>query len=491
MSKNNSSINALFEKAIASSEKYRFINYKALAGELAGRRQHKVGNHIMSQTYLNNARNDYQQWGAIAKVKQLESSFKDIFSTSILTQKSQSTDESLVAGMDLNLVLQANQAVKNAKDIDSLLVQLMNVIIKYSSADKGCLLVKNKSELMVTARYTVASGAESITEYADNEMLPLSIIKYVIRLKKLLILNNPSQIAEYSANRYFKKNHPKSLICYPILKQGNIFGVLFLENYLHEGVFNEKKISILNLISAQVAVSLDNAFLYENLENKVLERTEKIMAEKGIVDEMLENILPKASIDELKRTGKTTAQKFEGITILMADIKGFTKISEVLSPEELIAKIDFYFRSFDMIMEKYKLEKIKTIGDAYMAAGGLMGNINESAMNMVLAALEMQECIFKENIGDADADKLEMRIGLNTGTVIAGVVGIKKYQYDIWGDAVNIAARMEQQSEPGRVNVSVETYALTKNLVNYTFRGEIEGKNKGLMKMYYVESIIS
>lgn len=489
MSKNNSSVNALFEKAIACSEKYRFINYKALAGELAGRRQHKVGNRIMSQTYLNNARSDYQRWGAIAKVKQLESSFEDIFSTSIIKQKSQTTDESLVAGMDLNLVLQANQAVKSAKDVDSLIVQLMNVIIKYSNADNGYLLVKNKSELIITAGYTIASGAESLTEYPDNEILPLSIIKYVIRLKKLLILNNPSQIAEYSNNRYFKNNHPKSLICYPILKQGDVFGVLFLENHQHEGVFNEKKISILNLISAQVAVSLDNAFLYENLEKKVLERTEKIQTEKGIVDAMLENILPKASINELKRTGKTTARKFEGVTVLMADIKGFTKISEVLSPEELIAKIDFYFRSFDMIMEKYKLEKIKTIGDAYMAAGGLMGNINESAINMVLAALEMQECMYKENIGVADADKLEMRIGLNTGIVIAGVVGIKKYQYDIWGDTVNIAARMEQQSEPGRINVSLETYSLTNNLVNYTYRGEIEGKNKGLMRMYFVESI--
>jgi class 3 adenylate cyclase len=363
----------------------------------------------------------------------------------------------------------------------------MKAIIQYSGADNGYLLVKNRANLVVKAKYNSVTGMNVLTEYADNEMLPMSIVKYVIRVKEPLILNQPAQIPEYSNTRYFEKNKPKSLICYPVLKQGEIFGVLYLENYSHEAVFDEKKINILNLISSQVAVSLDNAYLYQNLESRVLERTEAIEAEKGIVDEMLENILPKAAIEELKRTGKTTAQKFDNITVLMADIKGFTKISERLTPEELIHKIDFYFRSFDEIMSKYGLEKIKTIGDAYMAVGGLTGKVKEDAVKMIRAALDMQECLYNENINNSEEEKLEMRIGIHTGTVIAGVVGVKKYQYDIWGDTVNISARMEQQSEPGRINVSKETWSLVNDEVELTYRGKLEAKNKGPMDMFFVE----
>jgi class 3 adenylate cyclase len=480
--------NQFYEKAILSAESYGFINYKALAGELAGRKQYALGNRMMAETYLMSARKDYYQWGALAKVKNLEQDFKDVFKDCMLKQQKEDSQHNLVGGMDLSLIMKATQAVKSEKDIDSLVEQLMKVIIQYSSADKGSLLVKNRTELIVKARYSSNVGVEAVAEEADSEHLPLNIIKYVMRVKTYLILNNPSQTPEYSTTRYFTNHSPKSVICYPILKQGDIFGVLYLENYSHEGVFDEKKVNMLNIISSQVAVSLDNAYLYDNLETQILERTKAITAEKGIVDEMLENILPKASIDELKRTGKTTAQKFEGVTVLMADIKGFTKISERLTPEELISKIDFYFSAFDAIMQKYHLEKIKTIGDAYMAAGGLKGNTQEAANNMVNAAIEMQQCMYEENKNSVEDEKLEMRIGIHTGPVIAGVVGLKRFQYDIWGDTVNVAARMEQQSVPGRINVSKETFNLTNGFFELTYRGKIEGKNKGLMDMYFVES---
>ncbi len=490
MRKKSAEVNSLFERAIASADKYKFINYKAIAGELAGKIQYKAGNLIMAKTFLDNSRRDYAKWSAYAKTHHLEDTYKDLFPDSVLEQQKSHPDKALSAGLDLNLVLQANQAIKSTKDVDTLLEQLMDVIIKYSGADKGYLILTGKSEFLVTAKYSMDDGATSCSEYADNSLFPLSLVKYVHRLKKHQILNSPAQTPEYSGNRYFISNNPKSLICYPILKQGEVFGILYLENYQYEKIFSEEKVSVLNLISAQIAVSLDNAFLYENMEQKVLERTKSIEVEKGIVDEMLENILPKASIDELKKTGKTTAQKFEGITVLMADIKGFTRISEILSPDELISRIDHFFSSFDEIMLKYKLERIKTIGDAYMAAGGFLGDPGGSALNMVYAALEMQEFIRNANKDVPENERLDMRIGLNTGPVIAGVVGFKRYQYDIWGDTVNIAARMEQESEAGKINVSETTRVLTSEYIVFENRGKIEGKNKGLMDMYFVKSVI-
>lgn len=480
----------LFEKAIEKADQFRFVNYKGLANELAGKFQYNSGNKIMSKTFLENARSAYQKWGANAKIKQLEELYGHVIGISLSKEKEETQDVSNAnVGLELNLILQANKAVESEKDVDNLVTQLMNAIIQYSSADTGYLIVKNNAELIIKANYTANEGTAILNEYADNENLPLNIIKYVIRMKEAFMLNNPAQLPEYGNHRYYQKNKPKSIICFPVLKQGEIFGLLYLENYYHEDVFNASKINILHLISSQVAVSLDNAYLYQNLEKRVLERTEILEVEKGIANNMLENILPKSAIEELKRTGKTTAQKFDNITVLMADIKGFTNISEKLTPEELIGKIDFYFRSFDVIMEKYGLEKIKTIGDAYMAAGGLDGDGNKGAINMVRAALEMQECMIESNIDVTPEEKLEMRIGLNTGSVIAGVVGIKKFQYDMWGDTVNIAARMEQQSEPGRINVSLDTFEKTKDLVKYTYRGKIEAKNKGAMDMYFVDGM--
>jgi histidine kinase len=477
-----------FEKAIESAEKYMFTNYKALANELVGRFQFKSGNHIMAKTFLTNARKAYLQWGAIAKVEQLENEFGQIIGHHTVKEKddNQYTNNDNIQ-IDLNLILQANRAVESEKDIDSLVIQLMKSIIQVSGSDSGYLIVKNDLELVIKAKYSSSEGTTIVNDYAENDNLPMNVLKYVTRVKEPFILNQPSLTPEYGNNRYFQKNKPKSVICYPILKQGEIFGLLYLENYYNEDVFDTNKINILNLISAQVAVSLDSAFLYQNLEKKVLERTQVLETEKGIANEMLENILPKAAIEELMRTGKTTAQKFDNITVLMADIKGFTNISEKLTPEELIGKIDFYFRSFDTIMEKYKLEKIKTIGDAYMAAGGLDGDAEKGAVNMIAAAVEMQECMEMKNVNVAIDEKLELRIGINTGSVIAGVVGTKKFQYDMWGDTVNIAARMEQQSVPGRINVSSSTEEKTRHKVKYHYRGKIEAKNKGPMDMFFVE----
>ncbi len=217
-------------------------------------------------------------------------------------------------GIDLNIILQANRAVEDEKETDNIIRLLMQTIIQYSNAENGFLIIKNNNELIIKAKYSTEEEAVVLNEYADNENLPINIIKYVIRVKESLILNQPANMPEYGNNRYFQKNKPKSVICFPIIKQGDIFGLLYLENYYHEDVFNAKKINILNLISAQISSSLSNAFLHQNLESKVLERTEMLEIEKGIANEMLENILPKSAIEELKRTGKTTAQKFDNVT---------------------------------------------------------------------------------------------------------------------------------------------------------------------------------
>jgi class 3 adenylate cyclase len=227
--------------------------------------------------------------------------------------------------------------------------------------------------------------------------------------------------------------------------------------------------------------------------NKFIRKTKQIIEEeKERSDNLLLNILPEETALELKEKGKVKAKKYDAVTVLFSDFKGFTSYSEKLSPEALVETVDFYFSKFDAIIEKHGLEKIKTIGDAYMCAGGLHDNEKDHASRMVLAAMEIAAFV-EETKNDMAASELtfDIRIGINTGPVVAGVVGTNKFAYDIWGDAVNVASRMESNSEAGKINISENTYGLIKDIYDCAFRGEIEVKNRGSLKMYFVEGIKS
>jgi class 3 adenylate cyclase len=221
---------------------------------------------------------------------------------------------------------------------------------------------------------------------------------------------------------------------------------------------------------------------------KFIKKTNGIIEEeKNRSNQLLLNILPEETALELKRSGKVQAKKFDSVTVLFADFEGFTKYSENLAPEKLVESIDFYFSKFDTIMDKYNLEKIKTVGDAYMCAGGLPFPTKDHAHKIVLAALEIVQFVEdSKNVNSENQTRFEIRIGINTGPIVAGVVGIKKFSYDIWGDTVNIASRMESNSEAGKINISAFTYNIIKNDFDCKYRGEFEVKNKGKMKMYFV-----
>lgn len=209
----------------------------------------------------------------------------------------------------------------------------------------------------------------------------------------------------------------------------------------------------------------------------------KLKHEKKRSENLLLNILPVEVADELKQTGKTKARRYDNISILFTDFVNFTKTSENLPPEILIEELNECFTAFDYIVEKHGLEKIKTIGDAYMAVCGLPISSDDHAQKTIRAALEIAEYIEQRKRNEK---VFEIRIGINSGAVVAGIVGVKKFAYDIWGDAVNIAARMEQNGLPGKVNISETTFQLVKNDFACHYRGEIEAKNKGKLKMYFV-----
>ena len=275
-----------------------------------------------------------------------------------------------------------------------------------------------------------------------------------------------------------------------INKQETQIALLNKENELKslevERAANQQKLFLV-LLAFMALLAGGGLFLYQFTRKKNL----AISKAKERSDNLLLNILPDETAEELKNFGKVKTKRYDLTTVLFTDFVNFTKSFDHQNSEDVVKSVDYYFSAFDKIVEAHNIEKIKTIGDAYMCVGGLPIADDDNALRVVKAAVEImafvQDCFENPKDGIIPFD---IRIGINSGPVVAGVVGLHKFQYDIWGDSVNIAARMESAGEPGKINISETTYNLVKDHFKCSYRGEKDLKNKGLMKMYYIENPI-
>ena len=264
-------------------------------------------------------------------------------------------------------------------------------------------------------------------------------------------------------------------------KKESQINLLTKDKQIQEQVIHRQKLIRNGFIGGFLVVGIF-AFIFFGQRNR-------ISKEKKRSDELLLNILPEETAEELKLTGSAQPKSFDLITVMFTDFKGFTQLSEKLTAKELVNEINECFSAFDHLMQKYGVEKIKTIGDAYMAAGGLPTPNNSHATDVVNAALSIQKFMEEHKAKKIAEGKLffEIRIGVHTGPVVAGIVGVKKFAYDIWGDTVNTASRMESSGEVGRVNISGTTYEKVKDQFTCVHRGKIQAKGKGEIDMYFVE----
>lgn len=220
---------------------------------------------------------------------------------------------------------------------------------------------------------------------------------------------------------------------------------------------------------------------------KIEHQNELLEKEKIKVEQLLLNILPEGTAEELKNKGRSKARYYRNVSVMFTDFVGFSKIAEDMKPQDLVLQLDGYFSKFDEIIEKYDLEKIKTIGDSYMCAGGVPIRNKSNAIEVTLAALEIKN--YMQALAEQEPNTWKIRIGINTGEVIAGVIGLKRFAYDIWGASVNQAQRMEMHGQPGIVNVSGNTYEYIAPYFECNYRGKIQTKHKGMLDMYSVKGI--
>ncbi len=225
----------------------------------------------------------------------------------------------------------------------------------------------------------------------------------------------------------------------------------------------------------------------EELEQMVDERTHQLALEKEKSEQLLLSIFPEETAEELKNKGFSSPRLYDSVSVLFTDFKGFSKIAMSVTPEKLVKELDECFSAFDEIIEKHNLERIKTIGDSYMCAGGIPTPNSTNPVDAVTVAKEMYAWLDNWNKSSGNDHAWEMRIGIHTGKLVAGVIGKKKFAYDLWGDAVNVASRLVSNGEEGKINISADTYELVKEKYPCIYRGEINTKNRGNIAMYFVE----
>lgn len=246
------------------------------------------------------------------------------------------------------------------------------------------------------------------------------------------------------------------------------------------------------LIGGLALVFIITMIIYRDYRTKI--KVNKVLDKQKVeIESLLLNILPEEVAEELQRTGVATPRYYEKASVMFTDFKSFSKLADDLSPQEVVTELNECFVVFDDIIVKYNLEKIKTIGDSYMCAGGIPKEDEQHVINIVKASMEILEFteIRNKKRIEMNLPPWDIRIGVNTGPLVAGVVGKKKYAYDIWGGTVNVASRMESNGDTGRVNISEATYELIKDKFACTHRGKIYAKNIGEIDMYFVDHAIS
>ena len=492
-----------FESSIKHAGKNGLIHERALACERYSLYLESLGETEPLGYFIKKSINDYEVYGAMSKVVSLTLKYRahlSIFENTSYSSLKGTTRSTTRSNLDMSTFYKTAQVISGEIILESLLKKIMSLILENAGANKGWFLIKVDENWCVRAFDSISKDDKSYTDLiilsnddTENHPLSLRVVEYTERTSKPVILKDAATTGKFSQNETIIRLKSKSVFCIPIINQGKILGIIYLVNDLISNAFTQDNVELLNLLTSQLSGSLQNAILYDSLETQVKERTLDVTKEKDLSESLLKNILPDKIAAELKDQGFVEAKHHSKVSVLFTDFADFTKLTKTVSPKKLVKELDFIFSQFDEINKLYGIEKIKTIGDSYMAASGIPVPGIDDEVRIIKAAFAMIEFLEKvkqKRIDEKSDFYFQARIGIHTGEVIAGVVGKNKFAYDIWGGTVNLASRMESNGEPGKINISEATYEQVKTNFKCTSRGKIKIKNLDSVEMYFVDETL-
>ncbi|MGI0490866.1 AAA family ATPase [Alkalinema pantanalense CENA528] len=457
-----------YEQAIALAYDHGYCQEAALANELAGRFYLHLNQPIPAQVYLEKACADYQSWGAIAKVEWLRATYKDCLEPAgIVTQVRTTTINTISNTMtlsqgtlsttdrgnflDLDTVVKAAQVMTEEIVLDKLLSKLMQILIENMGAQIGYLILESKGKLYIEAEGSL--NHEQITvlrgiPVEQSVSLSTAIVNYVARTGESMVLSDASDDRRFQQDPYIQHQHPKSVLCAPLVNQGRVSGYVYLENNLTVGAFTPDRLALLNVLSSQAAIAIENARLYTNL-------TELNNAYSRFVPRQFLQFLNKESVVDVQLGD----QKQLEMSVLFSDIRSFTALSEQMTPEENFQFINDYLSQMEPVIIDHHGFIDKYIGDAIMALFGRSADDAVRAGIMMLRALDR----FNKIRNQSGKSSIQIGVGINTGLLMLGTVGgYNRMDSTVISDAVNLASRIEGLTKTYGVNLLITEQTLQK-----------------------------
>ncbi len=481
-----------YDQAIEQAHEAEDLLIEALTNERAALIWDARNKDEFASYYMQKAHHCYQLWGSSAKVKDLERRYRHlIFRASQKSEKKAgSTLTSSFGGdsdqfLDLNTVLKAAQSISGEIMLPELLKKLMSIVIENAGAQKGLLLLEKRGQWVIEAEGSIETEAPLVLQSIPIDTapeqgklpVPRSIIHYVSRTRESVVLAHASEEGHFLQDEYVIQYEPKSILCMPLLNQGQLTGILYLENNLTTGAFTKDRLDVLNLLSAQIAVSIENAHFYTKMSR---------------LNATFEQFVPKQFLRRIASEDWETIELGRGenafLTILFSDIRGFTELSEQMSPQEVLNFLNSYLQRMNTPIHTHHGFVDKFIGDAIMALfESQYGSPNEAARNAVNAAVGMQEAVkvYNRHRANCGYAPVSIGIGIHSGPVIVGTIGSEdRMDSTVLGDAVNLASRLEGLTKQyqSRIIVSSQTFRLLEDDTDLLWREldyvAVKGKQK-------------
>jgi predicted ATPase/class 3 adenylate cyclase/tRNA A-37 threonylcarbamoyl transferase component Bud32 len=487
-----------YDQAIALAQEHKYVNEEALACELAARFYLAKGLHKVMMPYLRDAYYAYLRWGAQAKVQDLEARYPqllfhaeasrtDVTKTTRTTARvTTTTSRPTTSGqtsssiLDFPSVMKASQAISGEIVLDALLSKMMRVLIENAGAERGVLILDKAGQWVIEAEGTIdkddVTVSQSIPLEEGRDMLvPTSIINYVARTRQVVVLSDASEEGQFPLDSYITTRSPSSILCSPLLNQGKLIGVLYLENNLTTDAFTEDRLEVLNVLSSQVAISIENARLYTNLEAALNHQVALTNAYSRFVPREILQFLGKESIIQVNLGDQIQ----QDMTVLFSDIRDFTTLSEQMTPQENFNFINAYLGRVSPIIRDHRGYIDKYIGDAIMAL------FAEQPDDAIQAAIAMQRevAIYNQHRASSGYQPISIGIGLHTGNVMLGTVGeAQRMEGTAISDTVNLASRLEGLTKVYGVSILVSERMLFSlyrpNRYTFYFLDQVKVKGK-------------